>query len=436
MKQNIAIILEFGFHDVKKYVHSGLTKELSSYYDIVWFILDKKNPLFNDYFVNTGFPIVYIQNDDLITNESKINSFNQSIRRSWMINNDLGLFHNYRTIRQKSIRTKIVGNTLLKLIFEHFALAQIDHFYNPSLSSELKRYSIDKILFTGYSSTLIKNIVATCEKMKIPSYCIINSWKDLYTNNFIPFLSNTKFMVWDEQMKSDFLFHMSYLKKDNIIVTGNPTFDYVIDSKPKFDRFYYAQKYDIPSECIWIYYTMMSPGILYDEIETLIFIAKELYQKYGNKYHVLIRRNPNHKWKEFCELALPNNTTLTEHFCEFDSERDMLVQSEVGEQEWLDLLHHTSINFSVPSTVTMEYMLLGKSVFNIAFDKNNMLDKRLNQFFKAGFYKKLFGQGLVYYIDSIDTLYQEIDSVNSTSSLLKKQHEKSVPKICEVIKFD
>ncbi len=436
MKQKLAIILEYGFHDVKKYIHSGLVKELGCYFDIVWIALDKQNSTFDDYFKNTGYPLIFLKDDQIVSYDSKLNGYNQTVRRSWMVNNDLGLFHNYSIVRTKSLKTIFFGNPLFKIIFEYLTLQQIKKFENSNLTALYQQHKIDKILFTGYSSTFVKNIVATAIKKDIPTYCIVNSWKDLYVNNFVPFRSNTRFFVWDEQMKKDYLYHMPYLKKNNIIAAGNPTFDYLIGSIPKFDRIYYSQKYSISKVDQWIYYTMMPPGIVDDEIQTILFIAHELLVEFGTEFIILIRRNPNHKPDEFSILDLPANVRLTEHYCLFDKEKDLLIQTEEGEREWLDLLHHTGLNFSVPSTVTKECMILGIPVFNIAFNQHDLVDSRLQQYFDAGFYKNLFQVNGVYMVKSINQLIQHLKDINLSKKTIFDNSVKSSASIISYLKSD
>lgn len=109
-KKRLAIVVEFGFHDLKKYVHSGLAAALYKEYDVTWMVLDKGNASFHAILEKTGFAIEYIQSDQLISIASKMEAYNQSIRRSWMVKNDQGLFHNYQQVRTKTWKTQIVGN--------------------------------------------------------------------------------------------------------------------------------------------------------------------------------------------------------------------------------------------------------------------------------------------------------------------------------------
>jgi hypothetical protein len=434
VRSRLAIVIEYGFHDIKKYIHSGLATELSNEFDIVWLVLDKQNDFLNQYINETRFPIVYISESNIIAVKSQLENYNQSIRRSWMVNKGLGIFHNYQFVRTKSIKTAFIGNSILKYVFEKLTLKVYKKYVNEYLISLFTQEKIDKVIFISYNSILTKNIVASADSIGIDTYCIVNSWKDLYVNNFMPFVSVKKVFVWDNQMKEDYLFHMPYLKPETIVVTGNPTFDYLIDSKPKYNRTYYSQKYNIPLDSIWLYYTMLPPSIVDDEIDTISFISKELLKHFGEQFIVLVRRNPNHALSDFSNLKLPDNVRLTKHFCTFDAEKDMLVQTHEGEQEWLDLLHHTAINLSVPSTVTKEFLLLGKPVLNIAFNKLNQFDDRLMQFFEAGFYRNLFSLKNVIRVQNIDFLLNVLKEYSYFKQTVKFNYIKSSRTIVEQLK--
>lgn len=435
-KRTLAIALEFGFHDLKKYVHSGLAQALSAEYDIRWLILNKGNKSFEKIVADTGFPFAYVQPSELTVLENKAEAYNQAVRRSWMVNNNLGLFHNYQRVRAKTWKTKIIGNPVFKQIAEYRTLKSCKTYVSPKLASRLQNLKIDKILLSGYTSIFIKNIIATAITQDKQVYCIVNSWKDLYVNNFIPTTAFEKLFVWDEKMKENYLYHMPYLDADSIIPTGNPSFDFLIDSKPKYDRDYYAIKYNISKDASWLYYTMMPPGVVENEIETIQMIASNLFDKYQTKYFLLVRRNPNHSKTDFSELKFTPNTVLTDHYCNFDADCDMLVQSPEGEQEWLDLLHHTIANLSVPSTVTKEFMMLGKPVFNIAFNENNKLNPGLNQFFEAGFYRDLFDGKKVFRLETIDQLLVTLQTQNILESRLAPIEKKAVNRILAEIESE
>lgn len=420
-KPVLAILLEFGFHEIKKYIHSGFAQKLGEQFNIVWFAIDKKNMSFDTYFKNTGFLIEYFKSDFFENKYSKLESYNQSVRRAWMIKNNKGIFHNYQKVNTKTGKNIFLGNSLLKWFFEQITLYYVKRkYYDNRISSFLEKHNVQYLLSTGYSSTFSKTAFVTAHKKKLKTFYLVNSWKDLFSNNFLPFRFLDNIFVWSEEMKKNYLDHMGYLNSKKIIVSGNPTFDVIINKPPTFDKEYYAQKYKIDKDAIWILYTMMPPGLVNDEIETIKLIAIELLKNYPPKnLCILIRKNPNHEQNDFSDILLPINSIFVEHYCTFDKENDMIVQSYEGEQEWLDLIYYTDMNLSVPSTVTLEFLTMGKPLINIGFGPNGKKDERLSQFFESGFYKPMFNNDLVNKIENISefnkTFQEVLDLINFNS---------------------
>lgn len=422
-KKNIAILLEFGFHEIKKYIHSGFIDVISKEFNIVWIALDKGSEDFDRYFKNTGFPLVYVNEGDVRSKSSRIEEYNRIIRRNWVTNKEVGAFHNHAKIKEKSFKTIFFGSTLLKNLIENLTLSSVSKSYrNDKLRSIFNRYQIDSLFITGTSSSFAKYAVMTASDMEIPVHYLINSWKDLYVNNFIPFKNLSTIFVWSERMKSDYLTHMPYLKNTDVIVSGNPTFDVLIDSKPYYDRAYYVNRYGLQIGAKWLLYTMMPDGLVSDEIGTILYTASEIKKEFSKEqFMIIIRKNPTHAQDDFTNIELPDNVVLADHYCSFDKKNDMIVQSKEGEVEWIDLLQHSTLNLSVPSTVTLEFLTLGKPVLNIAYNEKNQIDHRVDQFFNAGFYLPLFKQNNVRKIENSEVLINELKKLDDLLKMSKSE---------------
>jgi len=437
MKPNLAILLEFGYHEIKKYIHSGFAEKLSEKYNIYWFAIDKKNKEFHNYFSNIGKQLIYIDEIQLPTPNKKTEVRNQTIRRAWMQNKKVGQFHNYKKVGTSTLKTKLIGNNILKSYYEKKTLQYITSNYtNTYLKKQFLKYEIDSLLFTSYNSNFIKAAVITAQQMELKTWYIVNSWKDLYTNNFAPFKKLTAIFVWTAQMQKDYLYHCPYLKNTSIHITGNPTFDALLNYQPKQSLAYYTKKYNFNPNAKIGYYTMMPPGLVNDEIETIVLTATYLLKLHSKESLVLfVRRNPNHDKDVFTELELPENVILTEHFTTYDKEKDLIVQTAEGEQEWLDLLHYTHFNLSVPSTVTLEFLTINKPVLNIAYGPKGKTDNRVSQHFKAGFYKPLFKNNkLVKQINSVNDINFPINNIFDTKlETTAKNKEKAADKIVNLL---
>ena len=436
-KPKIAILLEFGFHEIKKYIHSGFAAEISKEFDIVWFAMDKGSKEFHDYFTSTGFPLVYFKEQDFNKQPTSIENYNQIIRRNWIANKSLGGFHNHSYVRVKSIKTAIYGNSLAKFILEKLTIKNVQKKYITKVMNEkIIEKNIDILFLTGYNSCFSKSFAATGIKMNKEVHYLTNSWKDLFINNFIPFTLFSTIFVWSEQMIKDFKYHMPYLKKSNFVISGNPTFDILIGAKPFQNREFYAEKYGLPVNSKWLLYTMMPVGLVIDEIDTIQFVSQELKKKHSaEEYTIIVRKNPTHKVADFKGLDLLDNLVIADHYCTYNKVTDMIIQSPEGEKEWLDLLQYSTLNLSVPSTVTLEFLALRKPVFNLEFNSLNKIDNRVTQFFEAGFYRHLFKDNRVKRFKNISDLLYGLDKVSFTVNPNVSSKKKSGLLITETLKI-
>ena len=414
MKPVIAILIEYGFHEVKKYIHSGFYKKLSIDFKIIWFVIDKKNEVLNDYFESTGFPVVYLK---FVAEEKpslNIEILNNSVRKAWMRTQGIRLHHYYKQQREVKLRDKFLGIGFIKTIIENNIFGSLRKYYHSQKLEKLfLEYRVDTIFTTSYRSTQSKEFIYTAQNLGFNSWFLVNSWKDLYLGNFLP-NNLTGLFVWSESMKKQYLHHMPYLKSNSIYVSGNPTFDYMLFSEITYSREYYAKKYSINPNADWLYYTMLPPGNLNDEIEIIRLIADALHKKYtSDEKIILLRRNPNHDIDDFIDANLPENVVLTDHYCTYDKKTDMILQSPEGEVEWFDLVNHVSINISVPSTVTLEFLLREIPILNIGFGSKGEKDSRLDQYIHSEFYKPLFKRKDVVLNHSVNELIINIDKVKS-----------------------
>jgi hypothetical protein len=410
----IGIPVEYGFHEVKKFIYSGFAQRLSAEFNIVWLALRKESVEFDEVLASAGFPIVYIDQSSLPNISLKVEKLDRMVRNSWMLNMGIGSFHNYRKIQRRTLKSFIFGNSLFKNLVSNIVLREVKKYYfNDQLAVLFYENNIDAVFSTSCNSTFSKYIFVTAFHQNIDSWYLINSWKDLYVDNSISFDFLKGIFVWSDEMKQDYRNHIPHLNPSIFHVTGNPSFDAIVTARPVYSRTHYAEKYSISEDAQWLYYTMMPPGLVNDELDTIIAVANELSKHWSAKEKVImIRRNPNHHKNEFSSVVLPYNVVLTEHFIVYDKVKDMIVQSAEGELEWIDLLNYTAINLSAPSTVTLEFLIKGKAVINIGFDHTGQHDHRIDQHFGAGFYKPLFLKKEIFSCMDLKDLKENIDAAD------------------------
>ncbi len=406
-KPIIGIRVETGFHQVKKFIYSGLIEALTRRYTIIWIaprdISEELRIIFERYgtFLFIDFKCS--------KTGLKIQSLHRAIREAWLLKKGEQLFKLYNKPRPKRVRDRFLGINLLRYFADLFILSRIRHWYSASdFIDQLRKNKIEALITTSYNSEMSKVFFAASNQLSVPLFLMINSWKDIFVNSFIPFAQIREIWVWDNQMINDILKRNPHLKQSKFKITGNSSFDQLINYSPKYNKVYYDNKYGADSNKSWIYWTMAPPGIYDDEIDVLIAVGKKLLEA-GLKTHLLVRRNPNHGEKDFSDRELPDNITFTNHLIKYDQEKDEIIQPLEDEIEWYDLLYHSKLNISIPSTVTLEFIFFNKHVINYEFDKQNQINHNLKSFFESGFYKPLFSNSN--YVHRAQNMAELINSV-------------------------
>ena len=101
-------------------------------------------------------------------------------------------------------------------------------------------------------------------------------------------------------MRDKYLQRIPFLKSSILAVSGNPSFDAILNHKSLLTRRFYSKKYNISPKSKWILYTMMPPGIVNNEIDVVKSICNEIVEQcIDNEVIILLRKNPNHHKNDF-----------------------------------------------------------------------------------------------------------------------------------------
>jgi hypothetical protein len=387
-KPVIGIRVETGFHQVKKFVYSGLAEQLCQSYQILWIAPNNVSAELKLTFEPFGEFLLI--DEKTLRQRSKVESYHRRIRESWLLQSGMSLFRLYGQSRKKKLTDTLLGLNGLRIVADNLILQVVSSYYvHDDLISKLKEKNVSTLITTSYNSIVSKVFFVCGEKTGIPVVLMINSWKDVFVNSFVPFKGFKDIWVWDNQMKQNILDRNPHLSNIQFYTTGNPSFDQLKIHEPKFSKEHYAQKYKANINRPWVYVTLAPPGVFDDEIRVFIKIA-ESFLAHQIEVEFFVRRNPNHNETDFQDLKMPQNLRLTEHLIYYDEAKDEIIQPLEDESEWLDLLHYTSFNISLPSTVTLEFLALNKRVINYEFNFDDKLNLGVRSFFESGFYAPLF----------------------------------------------
>lgn len=398
-KKKIGIFIQWGFHEIRSVLLSGLAKELNDTYEAVIYTFDKDSALYQTYLDDSNCPYQYLNKDLFGISVSKTDALNEVVRKAYMRINGVGNFRNYSKPKDISRLDYIKGNKLLWKISSVVTRKILSVSYkNEALSTYFKQEGLTDILMVGYSNINNQVIAFSAQAAGIKVLSLVNSWKDLYTNDFVSFIPD-KLFTWSDNMTNNYLKHNPHLK-GKVETIGNPAFDVFFNFKPLQPLSFYGKKYKIKEGAKIFVYTMINPLVTKEEHLTIGVIYNVLMEKLKIDWHLIIRKNPLHNDVEYADLENLPYISFMEHYWEWDAKKDLAVQEKDGENEWYDMIHYSTCNISVASTVSMEFLILKKPVINIGFNGSGNEDENLKRFSEAPYYKNLGNERNVFIINT------------------------------------
>lgn len=409
-KRVFGIVVLVGF-ETKNFFGSGLYEELSKKGEVVILRRDFETKHFDEYIKKYDLNVIVLDKKDLTKKRIKSEEILLASRRAKKRINNIQNFNYFKFDRSKKISDYVIGNRFISRVISYFTMKKITKYYNSKyLESIYDKYQVSDLIIAGYSSSASITLSNTAYKSGRKIWLIINSWKDFYVNDLIPFTPSQTF-VWNDNMKEQILSSNTHIDSSDITVSGNPSFDRFFNYQVVHDKEYYAKKYNFDVERPLILYTMLSPKAYAYEKESIELINKKLIEQYPNKKEcpvILLRRNPIDETEINESYFSGNNVRYADNYFEASYENAVFVQLNEGEDEWMDLLYHADININVASTVTLESLMMKTPVINIEFGKNGNKDSQLSRYSEAPFYKPLHDRHDVIIASTLDKCLEAI----------------------------
>ncbi len=204
--------------------------------------------------------------------------------------------------------------------------------------------------------------------MNIKTATFIFSWDNLTSRSrvMVPY---DHFLVWTEGLKRQFLEFYPEVFPDRVTVTGTPQFDYHFDPRFWLSREELAQRTGLDPKRPFILYTTGRDVDFPDEhkiVTEIIRFVKSL--ETAPRPQLLVRT--------YIKGTSPEMSALARSF---EGDPDVIFPAILWDKQWTmplyddlalytSLLRHTVLGINPASTVTLELMMNGKPVINLAFE--------------------------------------------------------------------
>lgn len=429
--KKFAFLINFGI-EYRNFILSDLISDLSKDYETVVLRKNIENKNFDEYIKEYKINELIIEKTLLDKKRGFFERIFHSIRQSFLKVKNIGNFRNYNEkSNKKTIKDYVKANFITYNIFKLFTFLEIKNNYiDSNIQNILKNEGITDILISGYASQGSIAFATNAIKANLRVWVFVNSWKDFYVNDFVPFIPNGLFL-WSQEMKDIYSLTNTHINNSIMHSSGNIVFDKFFNPKINYSKIFYSQKYMFDENSKILLYSMLDPDRYTNEIKIIELISNRLKETSNFNFTILVKKNPFDLTQNVENYFLNSkNIKVLEHFSNRDKENDFFVQSLSGEKEWLDILYYCNLNIGAASTVALEALMMDKPVITIGFNNKGNSDDFLINIADAAFYKKLLEREDVFLAKSLDESIDMIDNILSD----KQINNRTLPKI--IGKFD
>jgi hypothetical protein len=391
MKRKIGLYFRVGI-EMGNFILSGMANKLQEKGFEVVILTSQKNHFFEEMLQRYGLKKIDIINLDLdIQTRSQIEGYFLSSRRARLRLNGYQTFAYWNETAKKRFKDYLIGNRLVYEIFRLLSFNAINkHYINEKVISFFEQEKFTDIFLQTYAMPQNMSLAINAKNNGLNVWLMNWGWKDFYINEWIPFKPKC-FFVWSEKYKNLYLRYNTHLVSEDILIVGNPNFDSHFNYMPKYSKEYYEAKYSFGSHKKLFIYAMIHPDAYADENLIIEKLVKYLSENLPD-IHLLLKPNPMDKNLErYNTLLLENkNVSMMENLWNFDKENDFNLITQEAKTEWLDMIYYSYGMLTIPSTVTIESLILRKPVISIGYGAKESDNRKILRFANAEFYKPLF----------------------------------------------
>jgi len=266
---------------------------------------------------------------------------------------------------------------------------------STGLKEKVARVSPDVVVLNTPRSTLYRDIQFACSALKIPVVCIYHTWKDLDVNPRFGFPVDLH-LVWNEDMKARILSNYHPKLTVDASVVGSLYHDRYRLKERVIDRFSFLEQIGLEPGDRFLLYTAADPRAVPGEIDFVRkFLGMVTNEDFGSDLKLIIRLNPMDAEQRMLELADDNVRVLAPEW-KWEPEENWNSSTDYDLTMYVSLLAHAEFTVGIPSTTSIDSILFGTRVVNVAGEiSRGLSDSMAHQIWGAPFYRELRNAGVV-----------------------------------------
>jgi len=263
---------------------------------------------------------------------------------------------------------------------------------HPFVRELYRKWNVRMIVASSYFSPRTLPFLQTARNTRRGIVVITNSWKDVYTTTHVPAMA-ARIVLNSTRAASDLLDVNPHLHASRLSVCPSLHLEPLFHN-PATSRDEFCSSIGLDPMRPIICYSTASPQATKGEEATVGFLAEAISSGWiDGSPQLLIRLNPmEDKPGRFIDrLSDFSFVRFQRPKWSWEPSRDWCAAYKEDVLLWRDTIAHSKINVSIPSTVTLEFLMERKPVVNVAFDFPKPLAAAVSvrRFWNAEFYRPL-----------------------------------------------
>jgi len=293
----------------------------------------------------------------------------------------------------------------------------------------LESTKVDHLFFTHQRPPYIALLDSAAKELKIKTTAFIFSWDNLPSKGRMA-ANFDCYLVWSDLMKKELLQFYPNVKDSNIAVVGTPQFEPYVLERYEVSKEDFINKFNLNPNLKTICYSCGDVSTSFNDPLYINSIANAIKSKKIPEINFIVRTSPAEDGSRFKEIQniypnikwnFPNWQLSREQHPEIWSQR---MPSVNDIKNLRALVSYVDLNINMCSTMSLDCMIFGKPVINVAFGSTTNKLYHDQKYLKYSHYKRVINSGAVALAKNEDALIISINEIlSSPKSRLKQQEE-------------
>lgn len=378
--------------EVRHFLLSGLLEKEAELNEVVLLMGEKiESPLLQEYLSNFKIDLTYLPVTEIKKSGFTIEAGIRSIRDARKRRKQLGIYHHFKKgAKGNSITDFIKGNILSHFFSDIIGRKYLSNQRSSKIMTDfVTTQNFTKLYIVDFATPISKLFVNVCISKNVVIHAFVNSLKSVFIDDFIPFTLH-KFNTWNTAQQILYTTANPGLNSKLIVATGLPYHNFLRQiNEEQLKKV--KEKYNLTSSRPIIVYSLIFEKVFDKEH----LIIEKLNNFFINSFDIstrpilVLRRNPfEENDAGIIYLSALENIIIAGHHWERNVSKAWTIQSLEGEIEWRSLLQLSAISMNIPSMATIDSIICGTPVVNIAFNEYETENISIQHILNAPFVKE------------------------------------------------